>query len=183
MRLYLDLDGVLADFDGACAEQGVFINRSVNRLFERNVDKSEWTNEEKEHEARIHRLMEKPGFFRNLGLMPGARDLWNLTPKPYVLTARPKVEDVNHRVANEKRDWIEEHFGQVPEDRFICCLRSEKAKYAASWKGGYQTGMNILVDDLEWNCSEWRRAGGYAILYKNAEQAINDLKEVKSRIG
>jgi len=184
-RLYLDMDGVLADFDGECASQGVYINRDGNRLFKQNVNKSDWTEEEKDHEARVHALMEKPGFFRNLRLMPGARDLWSLVQYPYVLTARPKVEDKYSRVYKEKLEWINEYFGNIPSYRYICCLRSEKAEYATHHDGPLMRTTkvcNILIDDLSWNCTEWEKAGGRAILFRSAEQAVKEFNKLNDRV-
>lgn len=179
MNIYLDMDGVLADFDGGLLDQGFVMNREDNRLFKQHIDKSQWTDLEKTNEAFVHECMSKDGFFRNLRMIPGANELWDTAGNPIVLTARPKVEDVNQRVTREKRGWIEEHFGEIPEERFICCLRSEKVKYAVSWEHGSSFPVeNILVDDLEWNCSEWEKAGGRAILFKNMSQAIKDLKLV-----
>jgi len=177
-KVYLDMDGVLADFDGELSKRGFFINRDSNR-FKQFVDKSQWTEEELKADSQVKQYMSEPGFFRNLAFMSGADQLWIAAGKPIVLTARPKNAESAHRVSSEKREWIEEYFGQIPEDRFICCLRSEKAKYAISWEHGSSFPIeNILVDDLEWNCSEWEKAGGIAILYKNAEQAVTDLKKV-----
>lgn len=179
-KIYLDMDGVLADFDGGLLDRRFVINREDNRLFKQHVDKSQWSDLEKKNESLVHNFMSEKGFFRNLRMIPGADRLWAAAGKPIILTARPKVEDVNQRVANEKREWIEEHFGQISDDRFICCLRSEKSFYATTELGRY-TGNplpNILVDDLEWNCSEWNKAGGIGIHFKDMDQAVRSLKLV-----
>lgn len=178
MTVYLDMDGVLADFDGGLADRGFFIEREHNRLFKQNVDKSQWTETELKDDKIVQGYMEEKGFFRNLRMIPGADKLWAEAGRPVVLTARPKKEDPDGRVASEKRGWIEEYFGEIPEDRFICCLRSEKKQYA-TYLGKFP---NILVDDLEWNCSEWKKAGGYAILFKNSEQAVEELKKAKQYV-
>lgn len=167
-KVYLDMDGVLADFDKALVENNIPLYRD-SRLLKQNIDKSQWTQDEKERDLRVQELMSRPGFFRNLSFMEGADRLWITAGKPIVLTARPKKIDTANRVRDEKREWITDYFGEVPEDRFICCLRSEKANYALG---------NILVDDLEWNCSEWIKAGGDAIHFKNMDQAISDLKRM-----
>lgn len=178
MTVYLDMDGVLADFDGGLADRGFFIEREHNRLFKQNVDKSLWTETELKNDLIVQGYMEETGFFRNLRMLSGADKLWVAAGSPVVLTARPKKEDKGQRVEKEKREWVEEYFGQISENRFICCLRSEKKQYA-TYLGKFP---NILVDDLEWNCSEWKKAGGYAVLYKNAEQAVKDLNEAKQYI-
>lgn len=168
-KVYLDMDGVLADFDGALYNEGVIIDRDDNRLMKQHLDKSQWTDKERNTDAKVQVCMSRSGFFRELDIMKGAEKLWAIAGNPIVLTARPKKEDPNNRVCKEKREWITEYFGSIPDDRFICCVRSEKKDYAEG---------NILVDDLEWNCSEWKKAGGTAIHFKNMEQAIKDLASI-----
>jgi 5'(3')-deoxyribonucleotidase len=177
------MDGVLADFDRALYDRGFFNDRSANRLLKQHIDKKDWTETEKKNDETVQGFMSENGFFRNLHMIPGADQLWAAAGNPTVLTARPKVEDVNHRVRDEKRDWITEKFGEIPDERFICCLRSEKKNYAATFMSGYQTSMNILVDDLEWNCSEWRKAGGLSIHFKTMDQAIQELQDVRMLHG
>ena len=172
------MDGVLADFDGELIRRGMIIDRSNDRLNKGHIPKSEWTEGEKERDEIIKEFMSIPGFFRNLEMIEGADKLWEVAGNPTVLTARPKRHDTADRVRNEKRDWITQYFGEIPDDGFICCLRSEKANYATEHGGvGYGwTIRNILVDDLEWNCTEWEKAGGIAIHFRNINQAIKDLK-------
>jgi len=182
-KVYLDMDGVLADFDKALIENGISLFKD-SRLLKQEVSKKDWTKEELDRDSKVHHLMSQPGFFRNLEMMTGADQLWVTAGKPIVLTARPKNDESAHRVCKEKREWIEEYFGQIPEDRFICCLRSEKSFYASTSMTRYtgEPHPNILVDDLEWNCLEWKEAGGIAIHFKTMDQAIRDLKELVSRI-
>lgn len=174
------MDNVLADFDKALIANGISLFRD-SRLLKQEVNKKNWTKEELDRDSKVHHLMSQPGFFRNLEMMTGADQLWITAGKPIVLTARPKNDESAHRVCNEKREWIEEYFGQIPEDRFICCLRSEKSNYAWGVDVLGPRYPNILVDDLEWNCREWEEAGGIAIHFKTMDQAIRDLKELVSR--
>lgn len=176
MKVYLDQDGVLADFDKALEDRSIKVDRH-SRLTRGHIPKSEWTKEELEVEDQIQKAMSEEGFFYNLEVMPKAHELWAVAKNPIVLTARPKNEATAKRVEAEKLAWINKHFLDPAYGRFICCLRSEKSFYASTEIGRY-TGdpiPNILVDDLPWNCSEWREAGGISIHYKDADQAIEDL--------
>lgn len=164
-KIYLDMDGVLADFDRGLLEGYGVKNCRVNYA----TDWKEKTENQKKVAQDVVRCMEIPGFFENLPVMKGAIDLWGSVDAPYILTALPNLSS-DKRVAAEKRNWITRVFGELPENRIITCLRSEKIKYANN---------NILVDDLEKNCNEWNRAGGVAILFETAEQAINDLKKFR----
>lgn len=171
-NIYLDQDGVLANFNEALSLKGITHPKS-DRLQQSFVDKKNWTTDELAYDKQIHEVMKEPGFFRNLSPMIGYKELWATAgERRFVLTARPKDEVTAQRVRAEKQAWIDFHFGNTHRDRFICCLRSEKKLYA---KGC------ILVDDLEWNCSEWEKAGGRAILYKTSEQAIKELKKEMNR--
>lgn len=175
MKLYLDMDGVLADFDLGCAKMG--IQNKHNFI---HKPRSEWTEEEKKLDIEVNRLMATPGFFYNLPPMDGAFALWDFCQQfnPTVLTARPKNDEIAERVIEEKTLWLRE---VLDCNNVIVCLRAEKQKYAKTFvkklSGGYFE-PNILVDDLQSNIDEWNAAGGVSILFKNSIQAISDLKKV-----
>ena len=164
MKIYLDMDGVLADFDGGVRKYG-FIND--NSFIHK--PRLEWTEEQKELSNIFERLMASPGYFLNLEPMKDYHQLVDFcTPFGYdVLTAWPRnVKDVSG-IIQDKKDWCDKYLNDYSE--FICCDRSEKVKYA---KG------NILVDDMIANCIAWAEEGGTAILHKSAEDSINQLKKV-----
>lgn len=172
--IYLDMDGVLADFDGWIAKLGhqnecSFIHRP----------REEWTPSQIALDKIVVDAMATPGFFRNLEPMPGCHELWNYCKEydPVVLTARPKDPLSAERVTREKRDWITEQFGPIPDNRFICCLRSEKQDFI----GHTQHPHQILVDDLEQNCKDWVAVGGIAIIHTSAESSIKQLEQILGR--
>lgn len=176
MKVFLDMDGVLADFDGWLASHGI---RNITHHIHR--PKETWTEEEKEIDKIVVDQMSQPGFFRNLPLMTNAHELWLTAGDPFVLTARPKyregslkeeLPDFGDRVANEKLSWLRDYF-DIKNNRFVCCLREQKVLYAKE-----DIGMpNILVDDLLVNCQEWEAQGGVAVLFRNMDQAVKDLRK------
>jgi 5'(3')-deoxyribonucleotidase len=154
MKIYLDMDGVLADFDGAMLQHNI-----INRHDFIHKPKLEWTEEEAKLDVAVETVMKQRGFWLGIPVMNKATslvDLSTLLGETFILTARPNGEEFEW-VADEKRQWIREHFPEFDDEHFICCLRSEKKDYA---KG------NILVDDMKRNCYEWEMAGGYAILWQ-----------------
>lgn len=173
--IYLDMDGVLADFDGGLAENGV-----VNCKTFMHLPKDQWTEEQTALSKQVFKLMSTSGFFRGLPPMQGYRDLWKACESygHKVLTAAPGEPISSSRVSQEKQDWLLWHIGEFSPEDFICCLRTEKKKYSTG-DGTYMGGKpNILIDDMESNCSAWEEAGGKAILFKSAEQSITELKKL-----
>ena len=180
MIVYLDQDGVLADFDKALLDNHGIKNCRVAY----STPWKEKTKDQIDLGSSIVSVMKQPGFFQNLPPMEGMMELWKSVPDPHILTALPGFEDDN-RVTKEKRNWVDLHIGQVPDHRLITCLRSEKAKYATFFSGrvGDMTVFsNILVDDAEINCIEWEKAGGIAILFTNYKQAIKELNNILKRV-
>ena len=184
MKIYLDQDGVLADFDTYLLERYGLKNDRVAY----STSHKEKTPVQMKLFNDIGKAMKDKGFFRNLPVMPGAHDLWKAAhrgkDKPYVLTALPGIGN-DEEVKKDKRDWIHERMNEVHDDEFIACMRSEKIKYAMSFTG-YPRNMtrvpSVLVDDLPLNCDNWRSAGGYGILFENSKQAITALDEAHKYI-
>lgn len=168
--IYLDMDGVLMDFDRGQREHGlpVWQGRTYHTL-----PRDEWEPHEEARDKLVQGVMSRPNFWPSLVPMADAFLLWeHCAPWGHrVLTARPSSAEAALRVHGHKFDSIRTHFdGRFCPSRFICCLRSQKALYA---KAGH-----VLVDDLPSNCQEWERAGGTAILHKDALSTIKILKEL-----
>lgn len=183
MRVYLDQDGVLADFNRGLLDGHGIVNCAKNYATKWG-DKS---SEQRKLAQEVVKAMEVPGFFENLPMMEGADKLWMIAGPSdcIVLTALPNLS-CDARVAREKRNWLDRHFGQLPENRVITCLKSEKSNYATTFDDvsdppyAYDV-PNILVDDDEGNCSRWGKAGGISIHFKNMQQAIEDLNNVLNK--
>lgn len=173
MKVYLDMDGVLMDFDRALIDNGLFVwaHRPGNRTYH-HLPPDKWTEEEAEHDRDISKLMGTSEFWDGIKPMADAHMLWNYCRglHPEVLTARPRNEEAAERVSAAKIRSIHAHFDPIfPVDYINICLRSEKAMFA---------GGNILVDDLPGNCEDWTAAGGTAILHVDALTTIRKLSEI-----
>lgn len=149
-QLFVDLDGVLADFD-----------TEYFRLFReapdygRNTLSSEvWS-----------RLAAEADFYRRLRPMPDAFVLWRHVEKhdPVILTGAPRSIP---SAADQKRGWVAEHLGaEVP---VICCPSRDKSRHI----GG---PGDILIDDWEKYRALWVDAGGRWITHRNAAATVAAL--------
>jgi hypothetical protein len=157
-QLYLDMDGVLADFD---KQRDKYFPHFKGR------GQDETTAEENEHFWKT--VDEKfPNWFGDLEPMPDFKELWSYCNplKPIILTALPRTN--TFEVIRQKQYWIREHCGTwVP---IIACLRRHKADYANS--------DAVLVDDAVVNITKFNKAGGTGILHFNARDTIAALKSV-----
>jgi hypothetical protein len=149
--LYLDLDGVLADFDKLAHEICGMAHHKFAFVYGDDVF---W-----------RRLNGFPNFFGSLDLMPDAAILYNAVRhlKPVILTALPR--DNTDRVAAEKAQWVYENVDK--EAKVITCFTKDKPNYC-------QPG-DVLIDDRAINQAMWRRRGGHFVIHTSAENSINQL--------
>lgn len=137
LEVYLDLDGVFADFEGR-----------VRRLSGKHPDQLP--------PARMWKLINSdPRFFADLELIEGCMALWEATRdlEPIFLTGAP-----SSRVFQEqKREWVARVFG--PEYTVHVVPRRRKRDFAAPHR--------ILIDDTPDNIAAWVEAGGQGILHRH----------------
>jgi hypothetical protein len=152
VELFLDCDGVLADFDtGAKAVLGGLSPRE----FETRYSKREFWQ----------RLARAKDFYATLPLMPDAQMLFDAVKhlRPTILTGLP----LGTWAAPQKLKWAEEHFPGTP---VITCMARDKYKYM---KPG-----DVLVDDRADHRSKWEDAGGIFIRHKNARASLDELARI-----
>lgn len=150
-HLFLDLDGVLADFDaGAKMVLGM-----SSKAFEAKHGKREFWR----------RLAHAKGFYANLPLMPDAMLLFESVRhlEPTILTGLP----FGNWAAPQKVQWAAEHF---PGTKIITTMARDKFRH--------MTGMDVLVDDRADHRDKWENAGGTFIHHKNARDSLAELAEI-----
>ena len=151
MELFLDLDGVLADFDrGVVAVTG-------RRPEDLSVS------------AMWRALSRHPDFFGTLEFMEDARELWAFCEPfhPTILTGLP----VGRWAPDQKRRWVARMLG--PTVPVITCMARDKAKHAGPGR--------ILVDDRDKAREPWVLAGGTFILHRAAARTIAELQALGFR--
>jgi hypothetical protein len=144
--LFLDLDGVLADFDaGVRATTG----RPPGDLTSRAMWKA---------------LAAHPDFYGTLDMMADARDLWAFCApfRPTILTGLP----MGRWAEPQKRAWVARVLGaDVP---VVACLSREKHR----WSGP----GHVLVDDRVSLREAWVAAGGTFVPHTDAAASIEALR-------
>ena len=161
---YLDMDGVVADWDTAAS---AFLGRPT-----RDADpRTHYKNTPEEWQ----RIKTQSRFYRDLPLMPRCSELVDLARryrdglgwKLLFLTAVPKDDDVPWAYY-DKVLWAQIHFPDIPVH--FGPHSWDKAKHC--------TQGDMLVDDRPDNCSSWINAGGLAVQVLN-----NDLGDAIKQVA
>ena len=164
VQVFLDCDGVLADFDAYALDYfGV-----PPRLAEKEMGSAEFWR----------RLEAKGDFYRNLPVMDDAFDLFDGVKhlNPVILTGCPRGDWAQA----QKIAWASEHFG--PEVPIITCRSADKRDHA---KPG-----DVLIDDWHQHRHRWIEMGGVWISHTCAETSLAalwahypDLRQASRRGG
>lgn len=158
-RLFLDCDGVLADFDALATE--VFGERPAEAEV-RLKAKGFWREIRHYRQPGTHY-----GFFRALPLMPGARELFDTVKHldPIILTGCP----FGDWAPPQKVEWAAEHF---PGTRIITCMAREKVTHLE------QPG-DVLVDDKTKYQHVWEEGGGVFVHHTDTASTLRKLREIR----
>ncbi|HEY0601158.1 hypothetical protein [Brevundimonas sp.] len=150
-RIYLDCDGVLADFDkGATAVLGM----PPRKFEQRHGLPAFWS-----------RLASTPDFFASLDLMPDAMELYAAVRHrdPVILTGLPR----GAWAEPQKRRWAARHFPGV-----------EVITTSAALKREHCHPGDALVDDNDRFRHLWEKEGGVFIHHKTAAASIAELRRL-----
>lgn len=148
MQLFIDLDGVLADFDAG-------YRRQINAAYRgRDFNIMDWKA-----------VRNTQDFYLNLPPVAGYMWFWDQVKylNPVILTGVP--DNIPEAVSNKEK-WIRRHLGNVP---MIGCKSKEKCLHG--------TRGDILIDDWEKHKHRWIDIGGHWITFKSAAQAVNELRD------
>ena len=145
-RVYLDMDGVLADFFGEWSRiSDVDHYKDINDV-----------------EAKLQLVRDHPTFWVDLPMLPHAKALIKAVVEKYGeyrICSKPLEGDTRSKPG--KMEWIQKHLSDMPPAEVI--LTADKAKYAT-----HDGAPNILVDDYGVNINSWRAAGGIGIKYDDS---------------
>jgi len=148
VQLFLDCDGVLADFDTYAEDYFGMPPREYERIM---------------GSSRFWDALEAKGdFYRNLPVMRDARRLVESVAhlNPTILTGCPR----GNWAEAQKVDWAARHFPGVP---IITCRSADKRDHA---KPG-----DVLIDDWPKHRHRWIEMGGIFISHFDAETSLAAL--------
>ena len=159
--IYLDMDGVVANFDKRFEDLSGMIPQSyVNKY---GLDKF-WDLIDEKH---------KVAFWRGIELMPGANKLVNFVSQyPYEMLTAPSVKKQS---IIGKSLWVKDKVGTLYPSQPKVTYRPAKLKHTVKPN---LTKYDILIDDKKSTIDRWNNAGGTAIFYINANQVIDELKNL-----
>jgi 5'-nucleotidase len=149
-HVYLDLDGVMADFDWHFPATFGIDHRSM-------ADDAMW--------AMINA---HPSYFRDMPIFDGAKNFFDRISwmNPIILTACPKSNYAH--VARQKREWVREH---LSTSCHILPVMGGGNKPLFMHSRG-----DILIDDFERNTKSWQMEGGFAILHRDFKTTRDELE-------
>lgn len=151
-QLFLDCDGVLADFDEA-----------AHQLFGMESREAQEVLGNREFWLRIRRSGD---FYRKLPLVPDAIELYRAVAhlNPIILTGCP----LGGWAEPQKMAWTAHHFPSVP---MITCASREKFLHI-------RHSGDVLVDDYLRYKDLWEQAGGVFIFHKSAFETLRQLQNL-----
>ena len=144
-KVYVDMDGVLADFFGEWQK----------------LIGSDW-RKVKDIEPALQKIRDKDNFWLDLPLLPQAKNLLGIIKKvkgSYTILSSPLPNDPNSEP--HKREWIKKNLDFFPPENVI--ITHDKPKYAVNSDGT----PNILIDDFGKNIASWEAAGGEGFKHKD----------------
>ena len=156
-EVYLDMDGVLADFFTEYAKLAGIKNGNYRDIPPAKTDPT------------LNKMV-GTDFFARLPKFPSADQLVSMVVKVYGhyhICSSPLRGDHENSEA-QKKVWIQKHLNPQPVDIIIT---ANKSKYAKQKDGT----PNILIDDRGSNISSWENAGGIGIKYQADEDNLQTI--------
>jgi hypothetical protein len=157
-KIYLDMDGVLADFFAEYAKLAGVTSGSYRDIPPAKADPT------------LDKMV-GTDFFHRLPKFPTADSLVKLVlgyVPAYAICSSPlRGDHANSEL--HKRAWIKDHLNPQPSEIIITGM---KERHAVNPDGS----PNILIDDRGTNIVAWRARGGIGIKYQADEDSLNIVK-------
>ena len=161
--LYLDMDGVLADF---------------YTPFNSMAGVASWKDASKDTiSAVLKQIANKKDFWINLDVLSDVPKLLQavttLFGGEYKILSKALAGDKD--VVSQKRQWAQTNLQPQPNEVIIMSATGDKGMYAKQADGT----ANILIDDFGYNIKKWQSAGGIGIQHTNGT-VNNTVKQLQA---
>ena len=159
-EVYVDMDGVLADFFGAWKK---LVGKDWRQI--------------KDLDGALQKIRDKEDFWLNIPVTSNAMNLLSLIKDlkgKYNILSAPLPNDPN--AEPHKREWVKKNLSAFPPSKVI--ITSNKSVHATQPDGT----PNILIDDFGKNIEKWEAAGGVGFKHKDHkfERTVKNLKQYMS---
>ena len=158
-KIYLDMDGVIADFSSRYKE--------LFRMTPERADKSKQFGQFFGQFIKSHQ-------FATLDLMPDAKELLsylNTTGVPVEILSSTAREDSHADISRQKQIWLDKHHINYPAN----FVPGKALKYK------FADPESIIIDDTQSVIDDWRKAGGTGIHHTDALTTIAMLSTLLER--
>ena len=168
--LYLDLDGVMVDFEGG-------FKKLTN-----GTGLKQFAQSQGDAAARAQYLQAGTKFWSELDWIHGGKEVWDTASRLFervciLSSAGTTDQEKAEPVIAGKRLWLKKNIPSIPENRiFVVLGKHRKQEFAAK--------NAILVDDVAATIKQWNDAGGFGILHSssNYKKTLEDLEDVAGPI-
>lgn len=167
-HLYLDMDGVQADFFGAWADRNKVDHWKAIKDREKEIQQLAHSNDEEVY-----------NFFRNLAPLSGGMQIINWLHKnriPFTVLSAPLRGPFEGASIQAKKDWLDEY---NPGTSSNAIFTGEKFRYAT-----HNGKPQVLVDDFGPYLRKWSDAGGIAVKhedqFEDPNTGLHTIKKLQS---
>ena len=162
VRIYFDMDGVLANFDRGVKDLCGMEPRDQNSKQDPEADDRMWAA-----------IREVGHFYDKLELMPGAKEMFDRIYGKYgdrceILTGIPKPKRGILTAEEDKKNWMKRMLSDRIKVNIV--FREQKPKFC-------EGKHCVLIDDLKGNVEFWEEKGGTGILHESAEKTLAELEK------
>jgi FMN phosphatase YigB (HAD superfamily) len=153
--VYFDMDGVLADWEG---------------MYKKHFGpKDPWTIPDSELWPNVISIKD---FWTKLSLMKDSVKIWDYAQSHPNAEVKILSGYSTHDARSQKgkKAWLKNHSKDLKGKYDIHLVRAKDKKT-------YADENSVLIDDLIGNVEGFEKNGGTGILFKNAKQALKELKK------
>ena len=156
-KIFVDMDGVLADFDKGFQE--------ISGLSSDSVSTEEMWGKINEYG--------RAKFFSELPWMSGSKEMWNFIIQNFlkvkILSSLGKQDKIDGLNTKGKTMWLRHNIPSLSLEDIILVDNKHKKRH-------YSKPGDIIIDDTPVVIEEWIKKGGIGILHQSAQKTINQLK-------